>query len=104
MSTNRRSEDKLIVAFSTAPRLEHMDEQTPEADQTLADRVVAHLTQAIISGELRPGTRISEPKRAKHHGISRGPLSAATRSLPDRLPRQRRRGACGEREGQAGEM
>src|SRR3546814_11057033 len=82
MSTNRRSEDKLIVAFSTAPRLEHMDEQTPEADQTLADRVVAHLTQAIISGELRPGTRISEPELAKHLAVSPGPPAHGTSRPP----------------------
>src|SRR3546814_20456121 len=94
MSTNRRSEDKLIVAFSTAPRLEHMDEQTPEADQTLADRVVAHLPQAILSGELRPGTRISQPHIAKQLGVRPGPHTARNRHLQERTrgthpPRQR---------------
>src|SRR3546814_4506505 len=43
------------------------------------------LTQAIISGELRPGTRISEPKLAKQLGVSRGPLREATRRLQERM-------------------
>ena len=62
-----------------------MDEQIAEVDQTLADRVVAHLTQAIISGELPPGAHISEPKLAKQLGISRGPLREATRRLQERM-------------------
>src|SRR3546814_17847504 len=84
-----------------------MDEQTPEADQTLADRVVAHLTQAIIPGELRPGTRISEPKLAKQLGVSRGPLREAPRRLGARklgthTPRQGSRDAGLARVRQAG--
>jgi DNA-binding GntR family transcriptional regulator len=62
-----------------------MDEEIAEADQTLADRVVAHLTQAIVSGELRPGSHISEPKLAKQLGVSRGPLREATRRLQERM-------------------
>ena len=62
-----------------------MDEQIADANQTLADRVVAHLTQAIISGELQPGARISEPKLAKQLGVSRGPLREATRRLQERM-------------------
>jgi len=62
-----------------------IEEQIAESDQTLADQVVAHLTQAIISGELRPGARISEPKLAKQLGVSRGPLREATRRLQERM-------------------
>jgi len=62
-----------------------MDEQTVDADKTLADRVIDHLTQAILSGELQPGTRISEPKLAKQLGVSRGPLREATRRLQERM-------------------
>jgi DNA-binding GntR family transcriptional regulator len=62
-----------------------IDEQIAEGDQTLADRVVAHLTHAIISGELRPGSHISEPKLAKQLGVSRGPLREATRRLQERM-------------------
>ena len=61
------------------------DEQTANSDQTLADRVVDHLTHAIISGELSPGSRISEPKLAKQLGVSRGPLREATRRLQERM-------------------
>src|SRR3546814_10683479 len=39
----------------------------------------------MIAGELRPGTRISEPKRAKQLGVSRGPLREATRRLQERM-------------------
>lgn len=62
-----------------------MDEQTEDADKSLADRVIDHLTQAILSGELQPGTRISEPKLAKQLGVSRGPLREATRRLQERM-------------------
>src|SRR3546814_20910662 len=63
-----------------------MDEQTPEADQTLADRVVAHLTQAIISGELRPGTRLSEPKLDTQTRVTRGPPRKSTRRQQKPMP------------------
>src|SRR3546814_6284451 len=86
MSTNLWQSPKLALgSVLDSAELQTMDEQIAEANQSLADRVVEHLTQAIISGELRPGARISEPKLAKQLGVSRGPLREATRRLQERM-------------------
>src|SRR3546814_19549199 len=88
MSTNLWQRPKLTLgSVLDSAELQTMDEQIAEADQSLADRVVEHLTQAIISGEMRPGARISEPTLAKQLGSSRGPLPAATRRPPERILR-----------------
>ncbi|WP_006786543.1 GntR family transcriptional regulator [Thiorhodospira sibirica] len=44
---------------------------------TLADRVFVRLRNAIIAGEIPPGSRIREPELASAYGISRGPLRDA---------------------------
>jgi DNA-binding GntR family transcriptional regulator len=55
-----------------------------ESDQefrTLADRVCRQIVTSIVTGELLPGQKISEPGLAKLYGISRGPLREAIRRL-----------------------
>lgn len=61
--------------------------------EPVADSVLARLAEAIMSGELAPGSKISEPEMAKRYGISRAPLREAIRrleerSLVTRVPRQ----------------
>ena len=51
---------------------------------TLADRVLADLTAAIVEGDLAPGTKLSEPDLARRFGTSRGPLRDALRRLEGR--------------------
>lgn len=51
---------------------------------TLAERVFATLCEAILQGELPPGTKISEPLLARRFGISRGPLREALHRLQER--------------------
>ena len=53
----------------------------PEEASTIADRAFAHLRQAIVAGELAPGSKISEPDMAARLGISRAPLREAMRRL-----------------------
>ena len=48
---------------------------------TIADKVFAQLRQAIVEGEIPPGSKISEPEMATRYGISRGPLREAMRRL-----------------------
>jgi len=64
-----------------------------EAWSPVADSVLARLSEAIMSGEMAPGSKISEPEIAKRYGISRAPLREAIRrleerSLVTRVPRQ----------------
>jgi DNA-binding GntR family transcriptional regulator len=61
------------------------------AAQTLADRACDMLDQAILNGELPPGTQFSEAELALRLGISRGPLREAIsrlegRRLVERVP------------------
>jgi DNA-binding GntR family transcriptional regulator len=48
------------------------------------DAVVEKLERAILSGELRSGTRLSEQALAKLCGVGRGPLREAVRTLEGR--------------------
>jgi DNA-binding GntR family transcriptional regulator len=52
--------------------------------QSLVDAVVRQLESAIFSGELAPGTKLSEPRLAEQFGVSRGPLREAIRRLEGR--------------------
>lgn len=49
--------------------------------RTLAERVFHQLQDAIVRGELAPGSKITEPGLAATYGISRGPLREAMRRL-----------------------
>lgn len=48
---------------------------------TLADRLRASLADQIVSGELRPGTRLDEVELAKRVGMSRTPVREALKAL-----------------------
>lgn len=65
----------------------------PGAWASVADTVLERLKEAILGGELRPGSKISEPEMARRFGISRAPLREAIRRLEERklvthVPRQ----------------
>lgn len=53
---------------------------SPEV-RTLAERVFQQLQDAIVRGELVPGSKITEPGLSRTYGISRGPLREAMRRL-----------------------
>ena len=55
-----------------------------KALRTSADRVFAALQDAIVRGELPPGTRVGETELAERFGTSRGPLREALRRLESR--------------------
>lgn len=51
--------------------------------QTLNDRVVRVLREAILSGKLKPGTRLNESRLARELGMSRIPLREALQRLEE---------------------
>lgn len=57
---------------------------SPALKRTLADGVVSSIRDAILSGRLSPGERLSEQDLAKSLKVSRGPIREAL----DRLERQ----------------
>jgi len=59
-----------------------MPEQLEEKEQTtLSDKASSQLTEAIVTGKLEQGQKLSEAYLATHFGISRGPLREAMRQL-----------------------
>jgi DNA-binding GntR family transcriptional regulator len=48
---------------------------------TLTDQIFQKIQTAIVSGEIAPGSKISEPELARIYGISRGPLREAIHRL-----------------------
>ena len=58
--------------------------QPEEATLTLADRVFGQIQNAIVKGELRAGSKISESELAARYGVSRGPLREALNRLESR--------------------
>ena len=55
--------------------------KTKNADQSLQEKAYLHLRGRILSGNLAPGTTISEASIARELGNSRGPLREAVRRL-----------------------
>ena len=51
---------------------------------TLADRVFGQIQDAIVKGELKAGSKISESELAARYGVSRGPLRGALNRLESR--------------------
>ncbi len=52
-----------------------------ERHQTLRERIVDFVKEAIIKGRLKPGERVPEPELAERFGISRTPIREAFRQL-----------------------
>jgi DNA-binding GntR family transcriptional regulator len=52
---------------------------------TIAGEALSKIIEAIVTGEFKPGERISEAEIARQLGISRGPLREALGRLENRL-------------------
>ena len=52
-----------------------------ERHQTLREKILETIRDAIIKGSLKPGERVSEPELAERFGISRTPIREAFRQL-----------------------
>ena len=51
---------------------------------TIASRLTEELTDAIVTGEIAAGEKISEQDLANRYNVSRGPLREAIRRLEGR--------------------
>jgi DNA-binding GntR family transcriptional regulator len=49
----------------------------PEKDNTKSEHLTDYLIEAIVQGEIEPGSKISEPSLARQFQVSRGPLREA---------------------------
>lgn len=58
-----------------------MSEKATIVELTLTEKLTDQLRNAIISGELAPNSKLSEPKLAEHYQTSRGPIREAIRRL-----------------------
>jgi DNA-binding GntR family transcriptional regulator len=61
----------------------------PFANRTLSDLAFASIEKAIVTGQIAPGSKISEVELARTFGISRGSLREALRRLEGRKLIQR---------------
>lgn len=52
-----------------------------ERHQTLRERILETIREAILNGTLQPGEKVSEPDLAERFGISRTPIREALRQL-----------------------
>jgi DNA-binding GntR family transcriptional regulator len=52
-----------------------------EKHLTLREKILEHIRDAIISGSLKAGSKVSEPELADRYGISRTPIREAFRQL-----------------------
>jgi len=52
-----------------------------ERHQTLREKILENIRDAILKGTLAPGERVSEPDLAERYGISRTPIREAFRQL-----------------------
>ena len=64
-----KSSDGSVSAITTLPR------------QTLTDNVYEKIRQAIVNGELEPGSELSQVDFAQRFGVSRVPVREALRQL-----------------------
>lgn len=58
-----------------------MRKKSIERHQTLREKILETIRDAILKGSLKPGERVSEPDLAERFGISRTPIREAFRQL-----------------------
>jgi len=58
-----------------------VDNQSPRKEPSTSERIAAYLREAILSGEIPPGSRIRQEEIAERLGTSRLPLREALRML-----------------------
>jgi DNA-binding GntR family transcriptional regulator len=72
------------MASAQLPNQAALDADLAPEALTLADRVFSEIQNAIVKGEIKPGSKMSEAELASRYGVSRGPLREALRRLEGR--------------------
>ncbi|MGF6432343.1 DNA-binding GntR family transcriptional regulator [Bradyrhizobium sp. USDA 4518] len=57
------------------------NEDDPESRRLMSERIASEIRSAVLSGEMRPGTRIRQELLAAHFGASRIPVREALKQL-----------------------
>src|SRR5512133_3923760 len=70
-----------IQCFKLHSGVIHYMKKTIEKHLTLREKILEHIRDAIISGALKAGSKVSEPELAERYGISRTPIREAFRQL-----------------------
>lgn len=58
-----------------------MSKKVMEKHLTLREKILDNIREAILSGDMKAGTKVSEPELALRYGISRTPIREAFRQL-----------------------
>jgi DNA-binding GntR family transcriptional regulator len=58
-----------------------VNEDDPDAGRLMSERIASEIRSAVLSGEMRPGTRIRQELLAAHFGASRIPVREALKQL-----------------------
>ncbi|MEF1175092.1 GntR family transcriptional regulator, partial [Vibrio sinaloensis] len=59
----------------------HHKSVTGDKENTKSESLTESLVEAIVNGDIEPGSKISEPELAKRYQVSRGPLREAIMRL-----------------------
>lgn len=70
--------------MSGKPETAELLDLVPTGRSGIGDKLYEALTSAIVTGEIAPGEKLSEPAIARRHGISRAPVREAIRRLQER--------------------
>jgi len=52
-----------------------------ERHQTLREKILETIREAILKGDLKPGEKVAEPELAERFGISRTPIHVMFRNI-----------------------
>src|SRR5687768_16591695 len=74
----------VAVSMSGKPDIAELLDLVPTGRSGIGDKLYEALTSAIVTGEIAPGEKLSEPAIARRHGISRAPVREAIRRLQER--------------------
>ena len=74
----------MAMAMTGEPGTAELSDAVPAGRPGIGDKLYDALTSAIVTGEIAPGEKLSEPVIARRYGVSRAPVREAIRRLQER--------------------
>lgn len=74
----------MAMAMTGEPDTAELSDAVPAGRPGIGDKLYDALTSAIVTGEIAPGEKLSEPAIARRFGVSRAPVREAIRRLQER--------------------